>query len=453
MARVFRDIPRHQQLLLVSGCVAFLTAIAAIALFTAGFTAVEDSRHRQVEAKKAEPKPPSDLHGVTEVTLYRMPMGNADQSRSQLAQLVAKIRSEDGKEGDGFVKGLIKGRTDLQGLPFRMGGACRMEPEASTAFASAVALTHESLQRQDAALVGEVDPAGNFFQQWGGQDTSAGVAALTQIFGPEKQARREGLAKQLGAVDHPASTKALARAAVFDFDPKVRSRAIAGLKGRTKSDYTEVLFDGLRHPWAPAAKQAGIAIARLNRQDLIPQLVAFLAEADPRDPVEREVNGKKETVVREMVKINHHRNCLLCHSPGPQNQMAGGVFAVVPTPGVPFPAPDSGSAYGGSPGDPTIRSDVTYLRQDFSIFEQVANAHPWPETQRFDFIVRNRVLSEEELKQHAEQQKARPAGTVSENHKAAAYALSELTQKEGIAPTAAAWTEALDLPVPEAAKQ
>ena len=29
----------------------------------------------------------------------------------------------------------------------------------------------------------------------------------------------------------------------------------------------------------------------------------------------KEMEGKKVPVVREMVRINHHRNCLLCHAP------------------------------------------------------------------------------------------------------------------------------------------
>ena len=453
MARVFRDLPRHQTWLLLGGCAAFLAIIGVIAVFAVGFTWLEDNRVREFQAKKTEPKPPSDLAKVPEVSLYKMQAVNGQDGRMHIAQLAANIRAEDAQQKDGFVKGLIKSRPDLQGLPFRMGGACRMDQHTSDSFAAAVALTHESLHAQDSAVVRDVDPAGQFFASWGGQDTGAGVAALSQVFGPEKQVRREGLAKHLAAVDHPASTKALARTAVFDFDRHVRSQAIAGLKGRTKSDYTDILLDGLRHPWAPAAQNAAMAIARLNRQDLVPQLVAFLAEPDPRDPFEKEVNGKQEVVVREMVKINHHRNCLLCHEPGPQHQMAGGVFAVVPSPGVAFPAPDSGSPYGGSPGDPTIRADVTYLRQDFSIFETVANAHPWPDTQRFDFLVRTRVLSEDEQKQQAEIQKARPAGAVSENHKAAVAALERLTGKEGVAPNAVAWAEALNLPAPQVGKQ
>src|SRR5437868_11472884 len=124
MARVFRDLPRHQTWLLISGCCAYVGAILAIGLFASGFSLVEDNRSRQIEAKKAEPKPPSDLRQVPEVALYRIP-ANEQQARPQLAQLVQKIRSDDAQDADGFVKGLIQGRADLQGLPFIMGGACR----------------------------------------------------------------------------------------------------------------------------------------------------------------------------------------------------------------------------------------------------------------------------------------------------------------------------------------
>src|SRR5207302_4985097 len=151
--------------------------------------------------------------------------------------------------------------------------------------------------------------------------------------------------------------------------------------------------------------------------------------------------------VREMVKINHHRNCLLCHAPAPAGASPGGLMTVVPTPGQSFAPPESGGAYGGSPGDPMIRADITYLRQDFSILASVANAQPWPEMQRFDFMVRTRVLTDEEIRTHLKDREARAPGQLSENQKSAADALRRLTGKTA-APNAVAWADALDLPVP-----
>src|SRR5262249_54185999 len=157
----------------------------------------------------------------------------------------------------------------------------------------------------------------------------------------------------------------------------------------------------------------------------------LLAAPSPQEPFDQDVNGQTVTVVREMVKVNHHRNCLLCHAPAPANSMPGQatVFAVVPTPGVPFPSPDSNQPYGGSPGDAMIRADVTYLRQDFSILASVANAHPWPELQRFDFLVRTRVLTEDEAKLHLARKQAGAGGAPSENHEAVLHALRRLTGK------------------------
>src|SRR5262249_44339693 len=65
-----------------------------------------------------------------------------------------------------------------------------------------------------------------------------------------------------------------------------------------------------------------------------------------------------------------------------------------------LPAPDQAvplwSASHGNPLVPSVRADVTYLRQDFSLLQEVPEAAPWPARQRFDFLVRERVLTEEE---------------------------------------------------------
>jgi hypothetical protein len=42
------------------------------------------------------------------------------------------------------------------------------------------------------------------------------------------------------------------------------------------------------------------------------------------------------------------------------------------------------------PGTIFARPDTTYLRQEFSWMLPVANPGPWPELQRYDFVVRTR---------------------------------------------------------------
>ena len=191
------------------------------------------------------------------------------------------------------------------------------------------------------------------------------------------------------------------------------------------------------------AKRSAEAIAKLGRSDLLPELVAVLAEQDPRLPSLKDADGKKVPVVREMVRVNHHRNCMMCHAPrDPVTTAAGALTAEVPIPGQPLPTPFQG--YGSSSPDLMVRIDVTYLRQDFSAMLPVQVENPWPESQRFDFLVRERQLSCEEAIDFRSQLALKEPGVLSPYHKAALAALRELTGKD-TAPTAEAWRKLLKL--------
>jgi hypothetical protein len=76
-----------------------------------------------------------------------------------------------------------------------------------------------------------------------------------------------------------------------------------------------------------------------------------------------------------------------------------------------------------------VRVDVTYLRQDFSALQEVTDwsSESWPSKQRFDFLLRRRVLTAAEA---ADLRKRLAAGE-SPYRRAAARALREL---EGRAP-------------------
>jgi len=318
-------------------------------------------------------------------------------------------------------------------------------------------MVRDSLAREQESIVTPVEPVSDFWHQLSQRSMpnsdEVGLAALTQIMGPEKTSRRQAVAQQLSKVSHPKATRALAKQAVFDYDRRVRVAAIDGLKDRPKDEYTDILMQGVRYPWPAAAAFASQAIVKLDRKDMVPQLVAFLDEADPRDPFEAK-GGDGECVfkVRELVKINHHRNCLMCHAPTTTANLDEAP-GVVPSPGESFPPPTSKDAYGGSipPDGPAIRADVTYLRQDFSVMQPVANAAPWPEMQRFDFLVRTRTINDAELGEHVQKQKARGANHLSENHKAALAALRQLTGRDA-GTTAAAWRAALHLEAPAKAE-
>ena len=42
----------------------------------------------------------------------------------------------------------------------------------------------------------------------------------------------------------------------------------------------------------------------------------------------------------------------------------------------------------------SVRADITYLRQDFSVRHEMEEPAPWPEHQRFDYFVRTNRISE-----------------------------------------------------------
>jgi hypothetical protein len=274
--------------------------------------------------------------------------------------------------------------------------------------------------------------------------TLARIAALTQMLAPESAELRLGLVKYLTGVAHVESTRALASLAIFSPEDEVRLAAIDSLKVRREKDYTDIILRGLRYPWPAVAKRSADTVARLGRTDLVPELVALLEEGDPRLPATKDAGGKKVAVVREMVKVNHHRNCIMCHAPGnPENVSGNVITAEVAIPGQPLPLPFEG--YRQSSPDIMIRLDVTYLRQDFSAMLPVGEAHPWPDAQRFDFFVRERELEADEVAAYREKLTPKEAGVISPYHRAALAALRDITGKD-TAPSAEAWRKLLDLP-------
>src|SRR5207249_4048220 len=92
-----------------------------------------------------------------------------------------------------------------------------------------------------------------------------------------------------------------------------------------------------------------------------------------------------------------------------------------------------------------VRLDVTYLRQDFSLMQPVEDANPWPEMQRFDFLVRTRTVTEDEASAYREKLGKQESGRPSPYQRAALVALRDMTGKDA-APTAEAWRRVLDLP-------
>src|SRR5262249_32755621 len=119
------------------------------------------------------------------------------------------------------------------------------------------------------------------------------------------------------------------------------------------------------------------------------------------------------TVAKELVRVNHVRNCMMCHAPSLDDSDL--VRAGVPDPRRPS------SSYGASSLGQFVRADITYVKQDFSVPLQVTTSGRTH--QRFDYLVRNRVVPPAE----------RLFGAVSEEYsqrESVVFALRELTGQD-----------------------
>jgi hypothetical protein len=379
------------------------------------------------------------------------------------AHVMAKINHLNLKKTDGFMLAMIEQRPDLRGLAFLMGDECRTREEQAKMFAIVADILNRFLREKreqpeltDSLLDQGLTHAVKMIRaavsiSRGNEDQfhRAAVAAMTQILMPESEPVRVGLAKCLATIPHVDATKALARLAVYSPEERVRAAAIEGLKTRREKDYTDILMQGFRYPLPAVSKRAAEALVKLERKDLLGNLVEVLEQPDPRLPVTKKQDGKEVTFVRELVRVNHHRNCLLCHAPGNTDNTPDGVLKVaVPLPNEPLPKPSDGGGYQSTPPptpDIVVRLDMTYLRQDFSLIMPVSDAHPWPEMQRFDFLVRTRTLTAAEAQAYEACCEDEEPGRLSPYHRSALYALRELTGRD-TEPTPAAWRKLLKLP-------
>ena len=137
------------------------------------------------------------------------------------------------------------------------------------------------------------------------------LPALTQILQIENADVRLVLVEALGAIPGEEASVALARRAIFDLSPKVREKAVGALIGRPAVEYTPTLITALRYPWPVVADHAAEAVAALKRTDVVPTLVNLLKEPDPTLPVKTESGYS----VKEVVRLIHLCNCVLCHAP------------------------------------------------------------------------------------------------------------------------------------------
>jgi hypothetical protein len=339
------------------------------------------------------------------------------------AESVAMVRANaiDQVNGDPTLVRLDL-RGDLAGLPLRRGP----ERQLSEATARLLAKAAASLQNLSSDQLATVLAAE---KEWLRADR---IPALMQVLTVGPEASRVVLARHLGAVPGTEASEALVQVALFDPHPDVRREAVASLARRPPAEYRGLLLRGLEFPRTIIAEHAAEALLALRQTETVPALLRLLDGPDPRAPYrKRNAQGR---YVREVVRIDHKLNCLLCHPPS----FRATDPARRPVPPLREPPQTGGVGYlAAAPqrNETFVRADVTYLKQDYSVMLRV-NSGTRREERRFDLFVRERLATQADAAAALARKQAGATG----HQKAVAFALRELTGLEP-GPRAENWKE------------
>ncbi|MBI2807233.1 MAG: HEAT repeat domain-containing protein [Planctomycetes bacterium] len=349
----------------------------------------------QENKKQASPFKRLDKHPAEELRkqLFLVPEAGFDQSGAKVAhEYVTKGKMVPADVGQRFLAqfALRFRRTDWLELPWRNGldsqigkdQAERLHVFSTKLRSTMMASVPTEDVRPDAdklrTSLSDTKPGS---LAW---DKSEAVPTLAQMLQVESEPLRKLMVEKLAQIEGKESSAVIAQRAVFDLSPEIRQQAIRALASRPKKEYRQVILDAFRWPWQPAAEHAAEAVAALKWKELTPELIGLLKEPDPKLPF-----GDGVVYLREMVRINHLCNCFLCHAPSLAKEDL--VRGLAPVPGQSISPP----YYGGT--GTAVRADITFLRQDFSVFQPVANPDKWPGFQRYDYLLRTRKANRKEI--------------------------------------------------------
>lgn len=265
------------------------------------------------------------------------------------------------------------------------------------------------------------DPEGDMPLPW---DKKEALPALVQMLQVENTAIRLLMVEMLAKIEGKESSEAIAQRALFDVSPEVRRAAADALAERPKKEYQQILIGALRWPWAPAADHAAEVIAALKLIEAVPDLVKMLGEPDPK--LAYIIDAPKEsrgTYVRELVRINHFCNCILCHAPSlSKDDLVRGRM--------PVPNEDPPAAYYQEQSGLFARADTVFLRQDFSLVQPVEKSGKWPGFQRYDYLLRTRKATAKEIVTLKAIQKENNLSALYPQRDAVLFALRELSGRD-----------------------
>jgi HEAT repeat protein len=367
--------------------------------------------------------------------LLLVPEAALDAVPNSTAMLLAASRSRT-NTGNDLAPLLMTKRFDLAGLKPRMGIDCRLGEEPAK---NLQALSRRLRRHLEASIPGAVggvladtrpnpdvlrDKLLNDAERKEWLQPEA-IPTLLQLLMAENKNVRLILVELLAQIPGAQASEALARRALFDLHPDVRQAAVTALKGRPREEYQDFLTESFRYPWGPIADHAAEALVMLEMRQAVPKLVPQLFARDVSLPFTLD-GPKSPVVVRELVRINHLGNCLLCHAPSfVQTDLVRGR---VPIPGQALPAPVTTPQYYEGNQGIFVRADITYLKQDFSVSQPVPRPGTWPGHQRYDYMVRVRPVTPKEAALRF--QAARAKGPAAVGKEALMFALRELTGKD-----------------------
>ena len=298
---------------------------------------------------------------------------------------------------------ILEDRPDLKGLPLVMGEECRLNKQD--------AKIQSDVSRRLGRLLATFDSFGN--RNLGNDTTSRRQIVAHTVESCCRRAGKQNLSQllvtldQMMQIDHTplvldvienlrvantdTAIELLAKRAKFDLRPEVRFSATQALKELPREKYRNVLLKGFEYPWFAVAQHSAEALVRLDDTQAVPDLVELLKRHKSLTSIEED--GK--FFQKEVVAVNHLRNCLLCHAPSMSNFDSS--RGLVPD----WERPLSRSYYQSSSGT-FVRADVTYLTQDFSVVQPVKAPGLWPASQRFDYMVYKRPMSKKEAQRKVE---------------------------------------------------
>ncbi len=332
-------------------------------------------------------------------------------------------------------------RSDLTAVSWRTGLDCQMGKEHADRLQVLSVALRNNLRNSVTIVDSRPDPQklkallqsgkGRSFSQQPKEEgvksrewsTPEALPTLLQMLQAENTPVRMLLVDMIADIDGKEASAALAQRALFDLAPTVREKAVEALAARPAKEFKHLLMEGFRWPWPAVAEHAAEAIHALKLAEALPELVALLSEPDPTLPFPAPKAKGKTHLLREVVKVNHMSNCMLCHAPSfsKDDPVRGRV---------PMPGEDPPPLYYQATTGLFVRADITYLKQDFSVMQPVVNNGKWPGNQRFDYLMRTRVATPQELKLYQQLKKDNKLTDAFPQRDAVLFALREMTQTD-----------------------